>query len=46
VTGRAWHYDTIPFLKSIAPMILLLGPAIVLIINRYYFTVNIRRTQL
>jgi len=46
VTGRSWHYDTIPFLKSIAPMILLLGPAIVLIINRYYFTVNIRRTQL
>ncbi|MBN9381094.1 MAG: hypothetical protein J0H74_10025 [Chitinophagaceae bacterium] len=39
VTGRAWHFSTIPFLKSIAPMVLFFGPAIALIINRYYFTV-------
>jgi hypothetical protein len=33
VTGRAWTYNTVPFLKSIAPMILLFGPAIALIIT-------------
>lgn len=41
VTGRAWHFSSVPFIKSIAPMVLLLGPAIALIINRYYFTVSI-----
>ena len=34
VTGRAWSYNTVPFLKSIAPMILLFGPAIAIIIGR------------
>ena len=33
VTGKAWHYSTVPFLKSIAPMVFLLGPAIALIIT-------------
>jgi uncharacterized membrane protein YagU involved in acid resistance len=41
VTGRAYHYSTIPFLKSIAPMVVLLGPAIAFIINRHYFTVSV-----
>lgn len=36
VTGRAWHYNTIPFIKSIAPMVFLLGPAIAVIVHRYY----------
>jgi uncharacterized membrane protein YagU involved in acid resistance len=45
VTGKAYHFDTIPFLKSIAPMVLLLGPAIAIIINRYYFTVTITSPQ-
>lgn len=36
VTGRAWHYSTIPFLKLIAPMVLLFGPAIAVIIGKYY----------
>lgn len=34
VTGRAWTYNTVPFLKSIAPMILLFGPSIALILGR------------
>lgn len=42
VTGRAYHFAMVPFLKSIAPMVLLFGPAIALIINRYYFTVSVR----
>jgi hypothetical protein len=33
VTGHAWSYNTIPFLKSIAPMIILFGPAIAFIIT-------------
>jgi len=33
VTGKAWHYSTVPFLKSIAPMVLFFGPAIALIIT-------------
>ena len=41
VTGRAYHFSTVPFLKSIAPMVLFFGPAIALIINRHYFTVSI-----
>jgi len=41
VTGRAYHFDTVPLMKSIAPMLLLFGPAIALIINRHYFTVTI-----
>jgi hypothetical protein len=45
VTGRAYHYSTIPFLKSIAPMVLFFGPAIALIINRYYLTVSVRQPQ-
>jgi len=45
VTGKAYHFDTIPFLKSIAPMVLLLGPAIALIINRHYFTVTITKVH-
>jgi len=43
VTGRAYHFETIAFLKSIAPMLLLFGPAIALIIHRHYFTVTIGR---
>ncbi|MDO6430742.1 hypothetical protein Q4E93_09090 [Flavitalea sp. BT771] len=34
VTGRAWHFSTVPFIKSIAPMLFLFGPAIALIINK------------
>jgi len=36
VTGHAWSYNTIPFLKSIAPMILLFGPAIAFIAGKHY----------
>jgi uncharacterized membrane protein YagU involved in acid resistance len=45
VTGRAYHFNTVPFLKAIAPMVLFFGPAIALIINRYYFTVNVHQPQ-
>ena len=34
VTGRAWHYSTMAFIKNIAPMVLLFGPAIALIIKK------------
>lgn len=43
VTGRAYHYSTVPFIKSLAPMIFLLGPAIALIVRKYYITVRISR---
>jgi hypothetical protein len=33
-TGRAYHFSTIPFIKSLAPMILLLGPAIAVLTAR------------
>jgi len=36
VTGRAWTYNTAPFLKSIAPMILLFGPSIAFITGKYF----------
>jgi hypothetical protein len=36
VTGHAWTFNTVPFLKSIAPMILLFGPAIAFIIAKHY----------
>jgi hypothetical protein len=36
VTGRAWHYNTIPVLKNIAPMIILFGPAIAFIVGKHY----------
>jgi glucan phosphoethanolaminetransferase (alkaline phosphatase superfamily) len=45
VTGRAYQYSTVPFIKSLAPMVLLFGPAIALIINRYYFTVSINEPE-
>jgi hypothetical protein len=41
ITGRAWHYNTIPFLKSIAPIVLLFGPAIALIVGRHYSRVPV-----
>jgi len=34
VTGRAWHYNTVAFIKNIAPMVLLFGPAIALITKK------------
>jgi len=40
VTGRAWDYSTIPFLKSIVPMVVLFGPAIAFIVGRYYARVT------
>lgn len=40
ITGRAWSYNTVPFLKSIAPMILLFGPAIAFIIGKHYVRVT------
>ena len=36
VSGRPWKYDLIPFLKLIAPMILLFGPAIAIIVQKHY----------
>ena len=36
VTGHAWSYNTVSFIKSIAPMILLFGPAIAFIIGKHY----------
>jgi hypothetical protein len=45
VTGRTYHYSTIPFLKSIAPMVLFFGPAIALITKKYYLTVSVRQSQ-
>jgi len=45
VTGRAYQFNTVPFMKSIAPMIFLFGPAIALIINRYYFTVSVNEPK-
>jgi hypothetical protein len=40
VTGRAWHYNTIPVLKNIAPMIVLFGPAIAFIVGRHYHPIQ------
>jgi len=36
VTGHAFHFQTVAFLKNLAPMLLLFGPAIALITDRYY----------
>jgi len=40
VTGHAWSYNTVSLLKSIAPMILLFGPAIAFIIGKHYARVT------
>jgi len=45
VTGKAYQFSIIPVLKSLAAMVLLFGPAIAIIINRYYFTVYVHQTQ-
>ncbi|HVU55949.1 MAG TPA: hypothetical protein VHD83_12885 [Puia sp.] len=40
VTGKAWSFNLVPFLKSIAPMILLFGPAIAIIVGKHYARVT------
>jgi hypothetical protein len=45
VTGRAYHFAWVSFLKNIGPMLVLFGPAIALVIRRYYFSVAINPRQ-